>query len=267
MNPKIKQPSGKFTSVRTKVCRDVASAIQKEWKEENSLGGYASSTILCAHTKRDHGLLVVPWGKPDSHAVLLSNLEETLHVGDKSFPLSTHLYSDTIYPKGYEHLENFYLAPNPIWIYRIDQWALMKAIVMIPDEHTVFIRYQFLSSYGDYVRLELRPVVAFRQTSQLNRENQSHVPAAAFGRHHVYFKPQKSFPELFLYHNAAVTDRSERWFRHLNYPEDKRQGVGGHEEDLYSPCSMTYAFLKEEGVFLCATTQAKSGPQSGSLKA
>ncbi len=256
MDPKLK-PSGKFTSVRTKICRDFDVASQKEWREGNNLGGYASSTILGANTKRSHGLLVVPAGK-SGDVVLLSNLEETLHVGDKSFPLSTHLYSDTIYPKGYEYLENFYLAPNPIWIYRIDQWALMKAIVMMPDEHTVFIRYQFLSSYGDYVRLEIRPIVAFRPASGLSRESQDGIPEIEFGRHHVALKPKKAFPELFLYHNAAVTDRSARWFRRLGYPE-ARQPAAGLEEDLYSPCSLIYAFLKEEGVFLCATTESKSG--------
>lgn len=256
MEPKIKRSGNKFTSVRTKICHDFDAAIQKEWKEENSLGGYAASTILGANTKRNHGLLVVPSEKPDEHTVLLSNLEEILHIGDKSFPLSTHLYSDAVYPKGYEYLENFYLAPNPIWIYRVDQWAIMKAVVMMPDEHTVFVRYQFLSSYGDYVRLELRPLVAFRQATGLNKESNGEPPKAEFGRHHAYFKPKKSLPELFLYHNAAVTDRTARWFKHLSYPEAGRPEAA-FEEDLYSPCSLTYAFLKEEGVFLCATTEPK----------
>ena len=39
-------------------CRDLARALELEWLETNGLGGYASSTVAGANTRRYHALLV-----------------------------------------------------------------------------------------------------------------------------------------------------------------------------------------------------------------
>ncbi|MEC7228296.1 MAG: glycogen debranching enzyme N-terminal domain-containing protein, partial [Candidatus Latescibacterota bacterium] len=39
--------------------RDLAHATHREWLETNGLGGWSSSTLCMAHTRRYHGLLVV----------------------------------------------------------------------------------------------------------------------------------------------------------------------------------------------------------------
>ena len=52
------------------VCRDFGRAIGKEWLETNGLGGYASSTIIGANTRRYHGLLVAALAPPTRRTVL-----------------------------------------------------------------------------------------------------------------------------------------------------------------------------------------------------
>jgi len=37
---------------------DLAAALKREWLETNGLGGFASSTVAGANTRRYHGLLV-----------------------------------------------------------------------------------------------------------------------------------------------------------------------------------------------------------------
>jgi len=39
-------------------CQNLKNALGKEWLETNGLGGFASSTIIGANTRRQHGLLI-----------------------------------------------------------------------------------------------------------------------------------------------------------------------------------------------------------------
>src|SRR6185295_3178287 len=81
----------------------------REWLETDGRGGYASSTVLLAPTRRYHGLLVGP--KPSSAGggpavglgrryVWLSRFEETLSGGGKSLPISIARYPGVWAPHG-----------------------------------------------------------------------------------------------------------------------------------------------------------------------
>jgi len=51
---------------------DFASSLRREWLETNGLGGWASSTISGAHSRRYHGLLIAAAKPPVGRMVLLS---------------------------------------------------------------------------------------------------------------------------------------------------------------------------------------------------
>ena len=63
---------------------NLEQALSREWLETNGLGGFASSTIAGANTRRYHGLLTAATKPPVGRVLLLSKLEETLIVGDLS---------------------------------------------------------------------------------------------------------------------------------------------------------------------------------------
>src|ERR1700733_359409 len=63
-----------------RICRDLATASEREWLETNGLGGFASSTITGLNTRRYHGLLCAALDPPAKRFLLLSKLEETLVV-------------------------------------------------------------------------------------------------------------------------------------------------------------------------------------------
>ncbi len=46
------------------VCTDFESASSREWLETNGIGGFASSTISGANTRRYHGLLTAATAPP-----------------------------------------------------------------------------------------------------------------------------------------------------------------------------------------------------------
>ncbi|MCI0617880.1 glycogen debranching enzyme N-terminal domain-containing protein, partial [bacterium] len=60
------------------ITQNFDEALRREWLETNGLGGWASSTIAGAHTRRYHGLLVTATHPPVGRMVLLSKLDETI---------------------------------------------------------------------------------------------------------------------------------------------------------------------------------------------
>src|SRR6266702_4433556 len=57
--------------------------LSREWLVTNGLGGYASSTISGAITRRYHGLLIAALPAPHGRMVMWSNVSELLRFGPK----------------------------------------------------------------------------------------------------------------------------------------------------------------------------------------
>ena len=89
------------------ICRDFSQATSREWLETNGIGGYASSTVAGANSRRYHGLLVAATNPPLGRMVLLSKFEETLVIGGERYELSTNQYPGAVHPDGYKYLTGF----------------------------------------------------------------------------------------------------------------------------------------------------------------
>ncbi|MFY9822154.1 MAG: glycogen debranching enzyme N-terminal domain-containing protein [Thermoanaerobaculia bacterium] len=74
------------------ITQDFARAAGLEWLETNGLGGWAGTTVAGVHSRRYHGLLVAATQPPAERNVLLSRLDETLHVEGASFDLGCNLF-------------------------------------------------------------------------------------------------------------------------------------------------------------------------------
>src|SRR5581483_4146366 len=84
-------------------------ALRLEWLVTNGLGGYASSTVACANTRRYHGLLVAASHPPAGRTVLLAWLDEEVVLDPGAgaaeplgYKLSTAEWADgTVFPDGF----------------------------------------------------------------------------------------------------------------------------------------------------------------------
>ena len=65
--------------------------IKKEWIISNGLGGFCSSSVIGANTRRYHGLLVAPLLPPAKRHLLISKLDESIKIGDKKYDLFTNI--------------------------------------------------------------------------------------------------------------------------------------------------------------------------------
>ena len=70
---------------------NLENGLQKEWIITNGIGGYASSTIIGANTRRYHGLLVAPLNPPARRTLILSKLDESVEIEEKKYNLFTFI--------------------------------------------------------------------------------------------------------------------------------------------------------------------------------
>jgi len=151
--------------------RDLNAALSREWLETNGIGGFSSSTIVGLNTRRYHGLLTAATKPPVGRLVLLAKLEETLVIDGRRYDLSANQYSGAIHPRGFEFQSGFRLDPFPTFNYKIEDLRLTKRVFMVQGENTTVVQYELSGDKQAEIRLEVRPLVAFRDFHSTTHEN------------------------------------------------------------------------------------------------
>jgi len=216
------------------ICQDFCQATAREWLETNGLGGYASSTICCANTRRYHGLLVASLNPPVERYVLLAKLEEDLIVNGERFHLSTNQYRFKVHPEGLRYITRFELAPFPIWTFQAGGVTLEKSIFMPHGEDSLAVSYQIMSApVGANIRLEVRPLLAFRYFHSLTQVNDQIDKSVELAGSVVRVHPYRGLPQLAFHHNAGEFVPDADWYYRFEYIEELRRGLDAYE-DLFN---------------------------------
>jgi predicted glycogen debranching enzyme len=145
------------------ICSAPDETLDREWLVTNGLGGYASSSISGAPTRRYHGLLVAALRPPVERTVMLAKLEERVEVDGQTIDLSTNEWHDgTLAPRGFERLQGFRLEMGlPVWQFALPQGSIEKRVWMPHQENTTCISYR-LEVGTTPVRLRAVCLTAFR---------------------------------------------------------------------------------------------------------
>jgi predicted glycogen debranching enzyme len=257
--------------------QDFESALEREWLETNGLGGYASSTVLGVNTRKYHGLLVAASHPPVDRVLLVAKVDEALVIGDSRFELAASEYQDTIYPDGYRYLEEFRLDPFPTMVYVAGGVRLRKRIFMVHGHNTTCLTYSIEPLPGgpprDRVRLEVRPLVAFRNHHDLLRETaefDAHLErsrgSGAGGFYRVRMRPFPHLPPLYMAFGCGEFAESGYWYRNYQYRRERESGYASGE-DLYSPGALILAFGKADPHCVVFSTEESAAPDAGLAEA
>jgi predicted glycogen debranching enzyme len=240
-------------------CQNFDFIRSREWLVTNGIGGYASSTIAGMNTRRYHGLLVAATLPPLGRLVMLSQLEDTLVIGDGRHSLSTNLYrGNVVYPSGYMNLVEFRLDPNPIFAYGNGRWEVIKKIWMVHGQNTSVVEYTVNGlDRSDDSYLEIRPLIAFRDYHGTTHENEVLNRAVDQQEGVVAIQPYASLPKLYLAHDPAMVQADGYWYRSFEYEQERERGLD-YNEDLFSPL-MIRAPLHDQNKFgIIASTDKQS---------
>ena len=241
------------------------AALRREWLETNGLGGFASSTIVGLNTRRYHGLLVAATKPPVGRLVLLSKLEETLWIDGKRFDLSANRYPGVIHPQGFHYLKQFRLDPFPVSTYEVEGIEMEKSVFMIHGENSTVIHYQLTKNnrleVPKNLRLEIRPLIAFRDYHGTTHENGAINPAVQERSGLASVSPYQGLPNLHLAHNAIELRKTGDWYRNFEYDAERERGLDC-SEDLFNPFALCFDLRLRRQASIIASTEQRDVTQA-----
>jgi len=238
-------------------CRNLETALSREWLETNGIGGFSSSTITGLNTRRYHGLLTAATKPPVGRLVLLSKLEETLIIDGRRYELSANQYPGVVHPEGFKYQTGFRLDPFPVFIYEVEGVRLEKRVFMVQGENTTVVQYEIDAlPDGTELKLEVRPLIAFRGYHSTTHENGALNSNVGTEEGLTTVKPYSDLPALHLAHDTAQIDVNGLWYRNFQYAVEQERGLD-FAEDLFSPCAFTFDLTKSPKLSIIASTERR----------
>lgn len=243
---------------------------RREWLVTNGIGGYASSTLSGANTRRYHGLLVPAFSPPLGRAVLLSKLEEEVRVEDQLYQLSANKYPSVVQPQGFRHLSYYGSRPVPCftYIFHEETVVLEKRVWMAHGKNTVYLQYTLVKA-PEPVKFGVVPLLAYKDYhSEQHRWDGFLGVTTAEGEGQVQFL---AYPTAHPLHMAmpspfAFSEHSG-WFFNFEHPREQERGLDC-TEDLFCPGRFDGLLSPGQTVTFIATVESEPPAEAGAaLKA
>ena len=230
-------------------------SLTRELIRSNRAGAYASRTISGCHTRKYHGLLVVPQPTlDDDNHVLLSNLDETVIQRNSEFNLGIHKYPGGVYsPKGHKYLESFSADPIPNNTYQVGGVVLKKETLFAENDDRILIRYTLQDAHSP-TRLRFRPFLAFRNVHRLTRANVEASNKYQKIRSGIRMRLYTGYSPLYMqFSKEPEYTHVPDWHYNIEYQQEMERGYD-YQEDLMVPGFFELDIKKGESVVFAAGT-------------
>ncbi len=219
---------------------NLENGLEKEWLITNGIGGYASSTVLGANTRRYHGLLVCPLSAPARRYLVLSKLDESIIIDDKKYELYTSVCKNYI-SQGFKYLESFQKEILPVFKYKIQNTEITKTVCMQHGRNTVIVYYKIRNGNNN-TKLELAPVLNFRDFHNMSTNHNFEISQEIKSdkikliidkniSHPIYMKTSEGSyikHENDMFYNMFYIEEEKRGF----FPEENHVVSGVFEIDI-----------------------------------
>ncbi|HDI07926.1 MAG TPA: glycogen debranching protein [Candidatus Bathyarchaeota archaeon] len=220
---------------RRNTLSNVDESLKKEWLVTNGLGGYASSTILGINTRKYHGLLVAAFDPPVDRRVVVSKLDEEILVGKSTYMLGANQFEGLTYPRGYEFIREFTLAPFPTYTYSVNKLQLQKTIFMPRGKNVTIVLYKAVNEHDVSARLLLKPLLNcrhFHAVTERRRLSFGFVQETEDRQTLV----SMANPKLSILVRSTIGEYSvkEQWIEKVYYRVDHARGEA-HFDDYFQP--------------------------------
>ncbi len=207
----------------TKESLDLETGITKEWLITNGIGGFASSTIIGANTRKYHGLLVAPLNPPANRYVILSKLDESIEVRGKKYDLYTNICESYI-SHGYQYQEMFEKDYYPTFRYKVQGIEIEKSICMEQNANTVGVYYKIKN--GKYKsKLTLAPIVNFRDFHTMNTGHYFDIKQQVNdAKVKIIIDDKSQTPVYMCVSEGNYIPHQNDNFEHMFYVEEEKRG-------------------------------------------
>ena len=212
---------------------NLENGLQKEWIITNGIGGYASSTIIGANTRRYHGLLVAPLNPPARRTLILSKLDESVEIEGKKYNLFTNVGKQYI-SDGYKYMESFTKDILPIFKYQVGDISISKIICMVHEKNIVQVFYKIKNGKSKS-KLTLAPILNLRDTRNMNTNYEYYLEQFdQKGKIKVVINNIVDTPIYMKISDGKYIEHKNDIFRNMFYIEEEKRGFYA-EENLVVP--------------------------------
>ena len=207
----------------TKENLDLEEGLKKEWIITNGIGGYSSSTIIGANTRKYHGLLVAPLTPPARRFLILSKLDESIERDGKKYDLYTNVCSEHI-SHGYRYQEEFIKEEVPTFKYKVEDVQIEKTICMDYGKNTVGVHYKIKNGKKD-IKLTLAPIINYRDFHQMNTEHYFNVQQSVRkSKVRLVIDNNSQTPVYMHVSDGEYKEHYNDTFIHMFYVEEEKRG-------------------------------------------
>ena len=205
--------------------------LKKEWLITNGIGGYSSSTIIGANTRKYHGLLVAPLTPPGNRQVILSKLDESIEMDSKNYNLYTNVCKDYI-SDGYKNLVCFEKEYIPIFTYQIEDTLIKKFVCMEYGKNTVGV-YYYIKNGNKKSKLTIAPIVNFRGFHTTNTKDNINLRQEIQDNKVKLVIENNSQTPVYTYLSEGKYIKHENdMFRNMYYIEEEKRGLPAIENHM-----------------------------------
>ncbi|MBI2953008.1 MAG: glycogen debranching enzyme family protein [Chloroflexi bacterium] len=235
---------------------DFAIATSREWLVANGLGGYASSTIVGANTRRYHGMLIAALDPPVRRTLLLYKIDEEIEVENATFSLACNEYHDhTVMPSGYERMQEFRLDGNmPTFVFSVPGAVLEKTVWMEYGQNTTYVRYA-LREFSHPAILRLNLLVSYRDHhGHLEGANCRVFDVAPVAGGWEFRSPSETTALRVLTRAVVEFEPTGYWHWRFLHRRELERGLD-FLEDAYSPGLLIVNLQPGDAVMIAATAE------------
>ena len=223
---------------------DLKECLGKEWIITNGTGGFASSSVIGANTRRYHGLLVAPLMPPARRHLIISKLDESIIVNGEEYNLFTNVCKNFI-SDGYKYLESFEKEYLPTFTYKVNDIKIVKTIAMVYGENTVVVQYKIKNGKNE-AKLKLAPIVNFRDFHHMNTNHEYSLNQQILdNKVRLEVDGNKEFPVYISVNDSNYIEHKNDVFWNMFYLKEEERGFYP-EENLLVPGRFEVALKPKE---------------------
>lgn len=207
---------------------DLKDGLKKEWIITNGIGGFCSSTVIGANTRRYHGLLIASLNPPASRYLILSKLDESISIEDRNYCLYTNICKEYV-SDGFKRQESFEKEYFPIFNYKVEDVKIEKKIAMMYGKNTTVVSYK-IQNGRQASRMTIAPIVNFRDfhsmTANKNFTLKQNINATKVC---VNFVEENTRPIYMYLSEGKYIDYESDTFKNMYYIKEEQRGFYSEE--------------------------------------
>ena len=207
--------------------------LKKEWIITNGIGGYCSSTIIGANTRKYHGLLVAPLYSPARRNLILSKIDESIILDGRKYDLYTNVCKNYI-SQGFQYLESFQKEMLPVFKYKIENTEITKTICMQYGRNTVIVYYKIRNG-NSKAKLQLAPILNFRDFHSMNTNHNFDISQEIDSDKIKIIIDKNTYNPIYMkISEGTYTEHINDIFYNMFYIEEEKRGFFPEENHIVS---------------------------------